>query len=67
MNPMMLLAETVNGAAFDATAALELGKTIITWILNIIKGEPVLAAAFVIAVLVPAGFGIVGRVKSLSK
>ncbi len=53
--------------AFDASAALELGKTVLTWILDVIKGEPVMACAFVLAVLVPAGFGIVNRVKNTAR
>lgn len=61
MDPAMLT------TAFDASAALELGKTVLTWILDVIKGEPVMACAFVLAVLVPAGFGIVNRVKNTAR
>lgn len=53
----------LTSGTFDASAALDLGKTILTWILDVIKGEPILACAFVLAVLVPAGFSIVSRVK----
>lgn len=61
-----MLAETA-ATAFDASQALELGQTCITWIMNVIKSEPILAGAFVIGILVPAGFAIVGRVKGLSR
>ncbi len=61
MDPAMLT------TAFDASAALELGKTVLAWILDVIKGEPVMACAFVLAVLVPAGFGIVNRVKNTAR
>lgn len=64
MSPFTVLAETASN--FDASKALELGKTVITWILDVVKGEPILAAAFVIGVLVPAGFGIVHSIKSVS-
>lgn len=57
----------LTAATFDATEALTLGKSVLTWIFDVIKGEPILACAFVIAVLVPAGFGIVNRVKRTSK
>lgn len=62
MGNLLGLLEASTGA-FDASAALELGGQVLTWILNVIKGEPILACAFVLAVLVPAGFGIVSRVK----
>lgn len=52
---------------FDASAALSLAGDILTWILDIIKAEPILACAFVLAILVPAGFGIVNRVKYTSR
>lgn len=61
MNMLGVLAST-----FDASSGLEMAKTVITWILDVIKSEPILAAAFVIGVLVPAGFGIVSRIKSIS-
>lgn len=68
MFPMMLAEVSAGTAnAFDASAALELGKTVLTWILDVIKGEPVMACAFVLAVLVPAGFGIVNRVKNTAR
>lgn len=57
------LLETAATSSFDASAALELGKQVLTWILDVVKSEPILACAFVLAVLVPAGFGIVSRVK----
>lgn len=66
MGGLAVLAETTAGT-FDATKALELGSQILTWILSVIKGEPILACAFVLAVLVPAGFGIVSRVKNTSR
>lgn len=65
MGPLLTLAEAASGS-FDATAALDMGKTVMTWILSIIKGEPILAAMFVIGVLVPAGFGIVRGIKAVS-
>lgn len=65
MNLFAPLAETVS--AFDASAALSLLTSIIKWILDTIKGEPVLAAAFVVGVLVPAGFAVVNRIKRTSK
>ena len=65
MTPFVTLAETAS--AFDASAALTLLSSIIKWILDTIKGEPVLAAAFVVGVLVPAGFAVVGRIKRTSK
>ncbi len=58
---MGLLASTTS--KFDPSSALELGGDVLTWILDIVKGEPILACAFVLAILVPAGFGIVSRVK----
>ena len=64
MNPFLMLAEA--SGTFNASTALELMKTVFTWIIDIIKGEPVMAAAFVVAILVPAGFSIVGRVKRIS-
>lgn len=65
MTPFVTLAETAS--AFDVSAALTLLSSIIKWILDTIKGEPVLAAAFVVGVLVPAGFSVVGRIKRTSK
>lgn len=62
MGNLLGLLEASTGT-FDASSALELGGQVLTWILNVIKGEPILACAFVLAVLVPAGFGIVSRVK----
>ena len=64
MNPFMLLAEA---GTFDPAGALELVKTVITFLLNLIKGEPILSCAFVVAILVPAGFGIVRKIKGLSR
>lgn len=58
---MGLLASTTSN--FDPSSALKLGGDVLTWILDIVKGEPILACAFVLAILVPAGFGIVSRVK----
>lgn len=60
---MIPLLATTTANAFDASAALDLGKQVLTWILDVVKSEPILACAFVLAVLVPAGFGIVSRVK----
>lgn len=65
MSPFLPLAETV-GSTFNAGTALDLMKTVFTWIIDIIKGEPIMAAAFVVGILVPAGFGIVGRIKRTS-
>lgn len=65
MNPFVMLAEA-SANSFNASTALELMKTVFTWIINIIKGEPVMAAAFVVGILVPAGFAIVGRIKAIS-
>ena len=65
MNPLFTLAEA--GSSFDASTGLETAKTVITWILTVIKGEPILAAAFVIGVLVPAGFGIIHGIKGVSR
>lgn len=66
MGPFLTLMEAASGS-FDATSALALMKSILTWILDIIKGEPILAAAFVVGVLVPAGFAVVGKIKRTSK
>lgn len=63
MNPFLTLLEA---GAFDASTSLELIKTVITWILDVVKSEPILAGAFVVGVLVPAGFAIVGRIKHIS-
>lgn len=60
-----LLASTPAG--FDASAALEMAKTVMTWILDVIKSEPILSCLFIIGVLVPAGFGIVHSIKSISR
>lgn len=62
---MSLLASTPAG--FDASAALEMAKTVMTWILDVIKSEPILACVFIIGVLVPSGFGIVRAIKNLSR
>lgn len=67
MFPMMLAEVSAGAGTFDASAALDLGKTVLTWILDVIKGESVMACAFVLAVLVPAGFGIVNRVKNTAR
>ncbi len=67
MGPFTMLAETAASGTFDASAALDLGKQVLTWILGVIKGEPILACAFVLAVLVPAGFGIVSRIKNTAR
>lgn len=65
MNPFLMLADATTGS-FNASTALELMKTVFTWIIDIIKGEPIMAAAFVVGILVPAGFAIVGRIKRIS-
>lgn len=54
-------------STFDPSSALELGKTVMTWIIDVIKGEPVLACAFVVGILVPVGFAVVKRIKSIAK
>ena len=53
--------------AFDPTASLELGKSVMTWIMDVIKGEPILACGFVVGILIPVGFAVVRRIKSISK
>lgn len=63
MSPYLTLLEA---SSFDAGTSLELIKTVITWILDVVKSEPILAGAFVVGVLVPAGFAIVGRIKNIS-
>ena len=50
-------------AAFDVGTALTTIESVMTSLLNIIKGEPILAAAFVGGVLLPVGFYIIKRVK----
>lgn len=51
-------------ATFDPATALTLIQSVMTSILNIIKSEPILAGAFVGAVLLPVGFYIINRVKA---
>lgn len=60
--PIFLASES-----FNATTSLEMAKTVLTWLLDVIKGEPILAAAFVAAVLVPIGFKVVRGVKKTAK
>lgn len=62
MMPYLALLEATTGT-FDLSAALDTAKTVIIWILDVIKAEPLMAAAFVIGLLVPAGFYVVGKVK----
>lgn len=64
--PYVMLAEAGAGA-FDLSTSLETAKTVITWIFDVVKGEPLMSAAFVIGLLVPAGFYIVHKVKGASK
>lgn len=66
MSPLMTLAEATVGS-FDASAALDMGKTVMTWILDVIKSENILSAMFILGLLVPAGFGIVYRIKAISR
>ena len=58
--PLTMLAET---ASFNISTALESVQSVFTTLLNIVKGEPILAAAFVASVLVPVAWGIVKKVK----
>lgn len=58
--PLTMLAES---ASFNISTALESVQSVFTTLLNIVKGEPILAAAFVASVLVPVAWGIVKRVK----
>ena len=53
--------------SFDASTALDLVKTVFTWILDLIKGEPILAGAFIAAILVPVGFAVIRRVKGSTR
>ena len=66
MESLVAIAEST-ASGFDATTALALLKTVMEWILDVVKGEPILAAAFVVGVLVPAGFGVVHRVKNVAR
>ena len=50
-------------ASFNIATSLDSVKTVFTTLLDIVKGEPILAAAFVASVLVPVAWGIVKRVK----
>lgn len=54
-------------STFDLSSSLETAKTVITWIFDVVKGEPLMSAAFVIGLLVPAGFYIVRKVKGASR
>lgn len=63
--PYLTLLEATG--TFDLSSALETAKTVIIWILDVIKAEPLMAAAFVIGLLVPAGFAVVRRVKGTAK
>lgn len=54
-------------STFDASAALDLGKQVMTWIMDVIKSEPILACGFVVGILIPVGFAVVRRIKSISK
>ena len=58
--PLTMLAES---ATFNISTALESVQSVFTTLLNIVKGEPILAAAFVASVLVPVAWGIVKKVK----
>lgn len=58
--PLTMLAES---ATFNISTALESVQSVFTTLLNVVKGEPILAAAFVASVLVPVAWGIVKRVK----
>lgn len=62
--PYVMLAEA---GAFNLQSSLETAKTVITWIFDVVKGEPLMASAFVIGLLVPAGFYIVRKVKGASR
>lgn len=64
--PYVMLAEAGTGA-FDITTALSTAKSVMTWIFDVVKGEPLLAAAFVCGVLVPVGFSVVRGIKGVSK
>lgn len=54
-------------SAFDVTSALTMISTVMTSLLDIIKGEPILSAAFVGAVILPVGFKIIRGVKRTAK
>ena len=58
--PLNMLAET---STFNVSTALETVQSVFTTLLNIVKSEPILAAAFVASVLVPVAWAIVKRVK----
>lgn len=64
--PFVMLAEA-GTSAFNVTTALETAKSIMTWIFDVVKSEPILAAAFVCGILVPVGFGVVRGIKGASK
>lgn len=65
MGSLLGLMETTS--SFDPTASLEMAKSVMIWLLDVIKAEPVLSCVFVIGVLVPAGFGIVRGIKNISR
>lgn len=64
--PWVMLAEAGTGA-FDVTTALNTAKSVMTWIFDVVKSEPILAAAFVCGILVPVGFAVVRGIKGASK
>lgn len=57
----------LEASPFDASTALDLVKTVFTFIMDIIKGEPILAGAFVAAILVPIGFVVIRKVKNTTR
>ena len=61
---MGILAEA---ATFDVSSALTTISSVMTSLLDIIKGEPILAAAFVGAVILPVGFKIIRGVKRTAR
>lgn len=62
----ILLAEA-STSAFDVTKGLELAKNVTTWVLDVIKSEPILAGAFVVGIGVPIAFRVIRGAKGTAK
>lgn len=61
--PYMLL----EASTFDIGKGLEMAKNVTTWVLDVIKSEPILAGAFVVGIGVPIAFMVIRGIKNTAK
>lgn len=62
-----LLGEGVSEVSFNIENALTTAGTIITWVVNQVAGNAVLAAAFTMGLLIPAGVKAFKRIAKVGK